>query len=915
MVHVLKGVHMHVLRSLLTVSLVATTLAVGSVSVASAATIEVCATGDGEHSTIQAAVTAASAGDTINVCAGTYTENVSIDKTLTILGPNNSIAPGTAATRVSEAVVSGAVTIGSGINGVTLSGFKITSPSPANEVGVSIGSNSRNVSITYNDISGFSRGILSQGNSLNFGSGMNVSYNYVHDSSSNAVYGSYGIELRNVKNLTVSNNVITDTVAGLTGLKYRRGVGLRGIQNAVVENNTVSFGSTASAQATYAISITQKLNDGGNGNDLAASNVVISGNKLSGVIWGINISELDSQARGIVVKENTVRKVFTGVHFRSYGQAGGAVVGELTVRQNDFSEIQNSGALVAAGILSAGVQVFSFDSSAPALNEFNGIMVQQNWLPSRTVNVLGQINGINVGAIANPATFSFWPTVINNLNAPGNYWNSARGPSVAGSATSGGGTSTRLSPFIASFTPDASKVSAPGFWPTVIVSSNNATLSGLSLSTGTLSPAFDSGKTFYTASVANTVATGFTVTETKTASTASVVQYLGATGTTPFNGNLGSGQNVIRTVVTAPDGTKTMTYTVMVTRINLRSQTITFNPDTARTLTATTTSYTLPEATASSGLDVTFTTTTPQFCTVDGNTLTPVKGGGACVVRASQAGDGTYSPATQDRNITITRVAQSITAFGPTAMDLLSVPQVLSATKGAGTAPVTFAVAPASTAICQIADGVLTVLGVGSCVITASQAEDDKYSATSYTRSIKISKAQQTINFNPPTTLSATATAYALDATAGTGLTVTFTSSTPLICDVAVTPLRLIKAGRCTIKASQIGDERYLPARDVTKSITITKAAQAALTVANSNASSIAKGSTGITLTPAGGSGSGAVTYSVRGVGCVLATDNLTVSTSTALGRSVTCSVTATKATDDLYNRAVSVAKSFIFSP
>ena len=904
---------MHVLRSLLTVSLVATTLTVGSVSVASAATIEVCATGGGQHSTIQAAVTAASAGDTINVCAGTYTEEISINKALTILGPNNSIAPGTAATRASEAVISGDVIIGSGINGVTLSGFKITPLSPANEVGVSIGSNSRNVSITYNDISGFSRGILSQGNSLNFGSGINVSYNYVHDSSSNADYGSYGIELRNVKNLTVSHNVITDTVAGLTGLKYRRGVGLRGIQNAVVQNNTVSFGETASAKATYAISITQKLNDPGNGNDLAATNVVINGNKLSGVIWGINISEIDSQARGILVKENTVRKVFTGVHFRSYGQAGGAVVAELTVKQNDFSEIQNSGALVSAGILSAGVQVFSFDSSAPALKELNGILVQQNLLPSRRVNVLGQINGINVGAIANPATFSFWPTVINNLNAPENYWNSASGPSVAGSATSGGGTSIKLSPFIASFTPDASKGSAPGFWPTNIVSSDNATLSGLSLSTGTLSPVFNSGKTIYIASVANTVATGFNVTATTTASTASVVQYLGATGTTSFNGNLGSGQNTIRTVVTAPDGTRTMTYTVIVTRINLRSQTITFNPETVRTLTATTTSYTLPVATAGSGLDVTFTTTS-EFCTVDGDTLTPLKGGGACVVTASQAGNDTYSPATRDINITITRVAQSITAFGPTAMDMLSVPQLLSATKGAGSAPVTFAVALASTAICQIDNGELTVLGVGSCVITASQTQDNKYSSTSFTRSIKISKAQQTITFNPPTTLSATATPDALSATAGTGLTVTFTSTTPLICDVAVTSLTLIKAGKCTIKASQTGDARYLAARDVTKSITITKAAQATLTVDTNNAS-IAKGVDGITLTPIGGSGSGAVTYSVRGVGCILATDKLTVSSSTASGRSVTCSVTATKALDDVYNKAVSVAKSFIFSP
>jgi hypothetical protein len=345
--------------------------------------LTVCASGC-TYTTIQSAINEASAGDTINVGAGTYTENVSINKALTILGPNNSIAPGTVATRVSEAVVSGAVTIASEINGATLRGFKIT-PSDNSNVGVSIGSKSRNVSVTYNDISGFNQGILSQGNSANFGSDMNISYNYLHDLlGSNTDYGSYGIHLRNVKELTLSNNIITGTVTGLTGTQYRRGMGLRGIQNAVIDSNTVSFGSTASAQATYAIFITQKLNDGDNGNDLAASNVVISGNMLSGVIWGINISELDSQARGIVVKENTVRKVFTGVNFRSYGQAGAAVVGELTVRHNDFSEIQNSGALVAAGILSAGVQVFSFDSSAPALNEFNGIMVQQNWLPSRT---------------------------------------------------------------------------------------------------------------------------------------------------------------------------------------------------------------------------------------------------------------------------------------------------------------------------------------------------------------------------------------------------------------------------------------------------------------------------------------------------------------------------------------------------
>ena len=52
----------------------------------SAATIIVDQGGGGNHTTIQAAVNAANSGDTIYVWAGTYTENVVISKTLTIIG-------------------------------------------------------------------------------------------------------------------------------------------------------------------------------------------------------------------------------------------------------------------------------------------------------------------------------------------------------------------------------------------------------------------------------------------------------------------------------------------------------------------------------------------------------------------------------------------------------------------------------------------------------------------------------------------------------------------------------------------------------------------------------------------------------------------------------------------------------------
>ena len=95
--------------------------------------------------------------------------------------------------------------------------------------------------------------------------------------------------------------------------------------------------------------------------------------------------------------------------------------------------------------------------------------------------------------------------------------------------------------------------------------STDASLSALALGSGTLSPTFASGTYVYTASVGNGTST-ITVTPTKTDAGASFVQYLGAEGTTAFTGAIAVGANIIRTIVTAADGTTLLTYTVTVTR-------------------------------------------------------------------------------------------------------------------------------------------------------------------------------------------------------------------------------------------------------------------------------------------------------------------------------------------------------------
>ncbi|MEI6675861.1 MAG: cadherin-like beta sandwich domain-containing protein [Verrucomicrobiota bacterium] len=102
---------------------------------------------------------------------------------------------------------------------------------------------------------------------------------------------------------------------------------------------------------------------------------------------------------------------------------------------------------------------------------------------------------------------------------------------------------------------------------TVTRVSTVSTLSGLALSTGSLSPAFTTGITAYTASVtASTIAVTPTVTDSK--ATVKVNGVAVASGVASDSIPLVVGTNPINVLVTAQDGTTQSTYTVTVTRLS-----------------------------------------------------------------------------------------------------------------------------------------------------------------------------------------------------------------------------------------------------------------------------------------------------------------------------------------------------------
>ncbi len=98
----------------------------------------------------------------------------------------------------------------------------------------------------------------------------------------------------------------------------------------------------------------------------------------------------------------------------------------------------------------------------------------------------------------------------------------------------------------------------------------NAGLSALTISQGTLTPVFDRTTLTYSATVPNTVAIlTLTPTAADSGSTVAVTVNAGtAMTTTPFTAALNVGANDIAIVVTAADGTTTLTYRLTVTRAN-----------------------------------------------------------------------------------------------------------------------------------------------------------------------------------------------------------------------------------------------------------------------------------------------------------------------------------------------------------
>lgn len=223
-------------------------------------------------------------------------------------------------------------------------------------------------------------------------------------------------------------------------------------------------------------------------------------------------------------------------------------------------------------------------------------------------------------------------------------------------------------------------------------------------------------------------------------------------------------------------------------------------------------------AAASSGLPVTFSVVSGPATLSTSNVLT-LTGAGAVTVEADQSGNSGFNPAPPvDISFNVAMADQSI-AFAPVPNHSASDPPfALTATTSSGL-PVHFDIL-SGPAVLDTND-VVTLLGAGTVTVIAWQPGNSNYNeAASVQQSFNVSQIPQTITFGTLSQQKQDDAPFPLNATASSGLPVSFSVSGPAILSGNI--LTLTDWGTVTVTASQSGNNTYAAASDVTQSLVVT---------------------------------------------------------------------------------------------
>jgi hypothetical protein len=261
-------------------------------------------------------------------------------------------------------------------------------------------------------------------------------------------------------------------------------------------------------------------------------------------------------------------------------------------------------------------------------------------------------------------------------------------------------------------------------------------------------------------------------------------------------------------------------------------------------------------------------------CTVSGDIVTATSGTGSCVVEATMPGGNSFEDATAETTITLRKLSQTIgwAKLSGQALSVIKLTDVATVNSG-----LALSFTSKTPDVCDLSGtrpASLDLKVSGTCIVTASQAGGDSYSAASMDTQFTVELAPQSINWTQEQeAVFKEDLSITLTATASSGLPVSYEAEG--ICAVADGKIRMSGAGDCMVLARQPGSLVYAPAAEVQKLFRIAKAPQAPLTFTSATSLNY-RASLDLTV-----SRGGDVSYSRVSGGCTVSGPTVTATSGT----------------------------------
>ena len=292
---------------------------------------------------------------------------------------------------------------------------------------------------------------------------------------------------------------------------------------------------------------------------------------------------------------------------------------------------------------------------------------------------------------------------------------------------------------------------------------------------------------------------------------------------------------------------------------------------------------------------------------------------GDCVIEANQAGNRNYNAATTaTQTVSVAKGSQAV-AFTSTFANAKVGGTTYSpvATGGASGNAASFSIAPSSTTVCSISNGIVSFTAVGSCVINADQAGDSNWNAApTVSQTIAVAKGVQVVQFTstPPHNAQVQGLTYTPTATgtnSGNAVVFTVPASAQIYCTISGGVVSFHAVGNCVLNANQAGSSNWNAATQVSQVFDVTKGQQVISFTTTAPTNAIVEGAT-YAVDALGGNGTAPVTYSISPLSTDLCAVTGNTVSFTAPGD---CVVVANQAGDSQFNAAnpitqtISVAK------